>query len=385
MAMRGMALHVTSADLRLASRIDRVTRFIRARKYFDDVEIAGIRAGDLAAVEVQDDGRVYRRFRVRKSLRKASRFTRAFDFSIWYVQVAAFYLFRPVTCVNAHTLAVLPLCWFLSVVKRCKLVYEPHELETETMTVRGAMRPVLKLAERLFIRGADAVVLVNSAIGEWYREAYRLKRAYVVRNLPQSRLFHPLPPHYYAARYGFSATDLVFVYQGLLDEGRGIELLLDAAAQLPADRHIVFLGFGPLTEKVTAAAERLANVHYHPAVPNAELLRYSAAADAGLIMAENISLSYRYSYPNKYCEYQTAGIPLICTDFFLFRSEIEKYGSGWTCPYDARALAKLLTSLDRGALGERKSGAAAWARDNSWQNEEKVLGEIYAALGAVRA
>ncbi len=383
--MGGVAVHITSADLRLASRIDRVTRYIRAQEYFDAVEIAGVRAGDLAKVEVQEDGRVYRRFRVRKFLRDTSRLTRALDFLIWYFQVGTHYLLRPITCVNAHTLAVLPLCYLLSALKGCKLVYEPHELETETATSKGVMKPVLKFTERLFVRKADAVVLVNNAIAEWYRDAYGLNRVYAVRNLPRNKLTGRLPANYYATRYGFSANDLVFIYQGVLGAGRGIELLLETASRLPPDRHIVFLGFGPLSQKVMNAAERLANVHYHPAVPNDKLLLYSAAADAGLIMAENVSLSYRYSYPNKYCEYQTAGIPLICTDFFCFCTEIEKYGSGWTCLYDADALARLMSGIDRTAIDAKKRGAEAWARENTWAKEERVLGEIYASLGFARA
>ena len=378
--MNGLALHITSADLRLASRIDRVTRFLLARRYFEKIEIVGTNAAGLEPVEIQDDGRIYRRFGVRKFLREKSRFTRALDFLIWYVQVAVHYLPQPISCVNAHTLAVLPLCWFLSASKGCKLIYEPHELETETMTVRGVMKPLLKSVERLFIRAADAIIVVNGAIAEWYREAYGVGRVYVVRNLPAGKPAAPLAANYFASRYGFAVSDLVFVYQGLLGPGRGIELLLETAAHLPEDRRILFLGFGPLAQKVISAAEHVPNVHYHPAVPNSELLRYSAAANAGLFMAENVSLSYRYSYPNKYCEYLTAGIPVICTDFLRFRTEMEEYDSGWTCPYDARALAALIAGIDGPAIEAKAAGARRWARENNWANEEKTIERIYASL-----
>lgn len=380
----GLALHVTPTNLRLQSRIDRVTRFIRAQEYFSNVEAAGIRIGDLAATEVQDDGRVYRRFRVRKFLREASRLMRALDFLLWYIQVAAFYSTRPVACVNAHTLSVLPLCWFLSAVKGCKLVYEPHELETETVTVRGPMKPLLKFVERIFIRKADAVVLVNGAIAEWYRDAYGLEHVYVVRNLPAVTGGESLPKNYYAEHFGFPPADLVFLYQGLIGKGRGIEILLAAAEKIPDERHIVFLGFGPDAESVQNAARKRKNVHYHPAVPSDELLRYTAAADVTLMMIEDVSLSYRYCYPNKYCESLSAGVPLICSDFLWLTTEVEEYGSGWTCACEPQALAKLIASVDRAAIDSRRTGAQAWARENTWDREERILNGIYSSLAEVQ-
>lgn len=377
---RGIALHVTPSDLRLQSRIDRVTRFVRAQGYFENVEVAGMGGRDLPNIEIQDDGRVYRRFRVRNRLREASRLTRALDFLIWYMRVAAFYRPRRVACVNAHTLSVLPLCWLLSMLKRCKLVYEPHELETETLTVRGPMKPLLKFAERLFIGAADAVIVVNGAIGEWYRNAYGLARVHVVRNLPGEARGEELMPSYYADRFGFPAGHMVFLYQGLIGRGRGIALLLAAAEHIPEDRHIVFLGFGPEVEAVQRAAQRRKNVHYHPAVPSDVLMRYTRAASVSLMMIEDVSLSYRYCYPNKYCESLTAGVPVICSDFLWLRAEVEQYRSGWACACDAQALAGLITKIDHTSVAEKKAGAARWARENSWAHEECVLKEIYAAV-----
>jgi glycosyltransferase involved in cell wall biosynthesis len=376
----GIAVHVTPTDLNLQSRIDRVTKFIMAQGWYSDVEAAGIRADGLATIEVQDDGRVYRRFSVRKWLREWSRLTRALDFLIWYFEIVRFYVGRPIACVNAHTLSVLPLCWFLARIKGAALIYEPHELETETMTVRGAAKPVLKFVERLFIGAADAVILVNGAIADWYRRTYRLEHVYVVRNLPAEGLRDPLPRGYYAERFGFAASDMVFLYQGLIGPGRGIDLLLAAAGRIPPNRHIVFLGFGSGAEAVKDAARNWPNVHYHTSVPADALLRYTAAAEVTLMMIEDVSLSYRLCYPNKYCESLTAGVPIICSNFLWFCSEVEHYACGWACSWDAEALARLISGIDRDAISAKQAGAEAWTRDNNWANEEKILQTIYASL-----
>lgn len=379
--MNGIALHITSSDLHLASRIDRVTRFLREEGFFENVEVAGIRAGDLAAIEIQDDGRIYRRFPVRKSLREFSRLTRALDFLIWYLQILWFYLPRKLACVNAHTLAVLPPCWFLAALKGCALVYEPHELETETLSGRS-FKPLLRFVEGLFIRRAYCVIAVNPPIAEWYRETYGLNRVCVVRNLPAQTSYTPLPSHYYASHFGFPEAHLVFLYQGIISDERGVDLLLSAAERIPKNNHIVFLGFGEGVEKVRQAEARLPNVHYHPAVPNNVLLSHTAAADVSLIMVKHVSLSYRYGYPNKYCESLTAHVPVICSDFMWLCGEVARYECGWSCAYDPDALAKLITGIDRAAIAAKADGAAAWARENTWANEVNVFREIYNGLQA---
>jgi len=72
------------------------------------------------------------------------------------------------------------------------------------------------------------------------------------------------------------------------------------------------------------------------------LLRYSAAAHVGLLMIEDVSSSYRYCYPNKYCEYLTATFLVAYSN--VLDKEFEHHRCDWPCVYDVDALAQLISA-----------------------------------------
>jgi len=52
------------------------------------------------------------------------------------------------------------------------------------------------------------------------------------------------------------------IFAGRLSKEKGIEIMLDAATQLPDDYHLLIAGSGPLEEKVRNLADKKTNVHY---------------------------------------------------------------------------------------------------------------------------
>jgi glycosyltransferase involved in cell wall biosynthesis len=354
-----------------------VTAYLAKRKLFSAVEIAGIRDPDLPSVETTEDGRTIRRFDVNFALREHSRIGRLFSFLSWYAAILRYYFGKDISCVNAHSASVLPLCWLLARLHKCPLIYEPHELESETASARGQAKRAIRFIESTFGKKAAAVICVNRGISEWYERAYKLNHVWSVRNLPSNNQYEPLSAGYFANRFGFAATDYVFLYQGVFGTGRGIELMIEAFRRAPADRQLVFLGFGPLDQRVAKAANEIPNVHFHPAVLPEELLRYTAAADVGMMMIAPISESYHYCYPNKYCECLTVGVPVICTDSLWLNTEVNHYGCGWSTPYEADSLVDVLRTIDRREITKKSDGAQAWSKENNWEQEEKQLDAIY--------
>ena len=67
----------------------------------------------------------------------------------------------PVRVINCHSLMVLPVSVFIKWVKRARLIYDPHELETESIGLRGMAQKVSKIAERFFIRWVDSIIVVT--------------------------------------------------------------------------------------------------------------------------------------------------------------------------------------------------------------------------------
>lgn len=144
---------------------------------------------------------------------------------------------RPIACVNAHSLAVLPLAARLKRQHGAMLIYEPHELETETSETRGLRRPLSKLAERRLIGEADAVICVSDTIAQWYRREYGLSNVHVFRNIPDVSLSAaPVAGGRLRDRCGVSDDAILFIYQGSLTKYRQVEQYLHVFSRVPPNR-----------------------------------------------------------------------------------------------------------------------------------------------------
>jgi glycosyltransferase involved in cell wall biosynthesis len=265
-----------------------------------------------------------------------------------------------------------------------RLVYDTHELETETNGLGGMRRAASKLVERVLYRYVDETIVVSDSIADWYQDAYNGRRPEVVLNCPprsQPRTSDRL-------REALSMPDdaMIFLYQGILAPGRGIELLLNAFAQLGDPRKLlVFLGMGSLESRIVECSRRHSNVMFHPAVPPDRLAEFSASADVGLCLIEGSSLSYRYCMPNKLFEYLAAGVPPVVSNLPEIRRAVEGSGAGWVLgEWSVEALRALVNSIDRTAVLRRREAALQASVHYSWEQQLPSLQRVYGRLGYLR-
>lgn len=286
-----------------------------------------------------------------------------------------------VSCVNAHSLAVLPLCVWIKYRHRARLVYDTHELETETTTMHGLVRIAGKLVERLLVRQADEIVTVSGAIGRWYEKHYPGIPVTVVQNVPDRKPDREGGSVNLRAHFKVPPDHQIFLYQGLLSGNRGIELLLRVFARLPKNMHIICLGFGDLREAVERAASEFPNIHYHPAVRPEVIAEYTGGVDAGIHLIENSCLNHYLCLPNKIWEYLGAGLPVVVSDFPEMGAVVTRYGCGWTCPVNEDGAFKLISGITPEALAERRAKAQLARTKFGWQFEEPALLGLYARMG----
>ena len=71
------------------------------------------------------------------------------------------------------------------------------------------------------------------------------------------------------------------------------------------------------------------NVHFHPKVPFAELIQYSASADIGILLIEAKNRSKELTLPNKVFEYMAAEIPVITNKLPEASSIVEQHNCGY--------------------------------------------------------
>ncbi len=376
-------LHVYPSQFRHETRILRETASLAEAGLFDRIAIAAFWEEGLPEREAIDDVREVRRFRTQMQGVDAGLWVKSLRLLEWMYRVLAAFRSTAVAVVSCHSLSVLPLGVLCKILFGSRIVYETHELETETQGCRGIRRPAMKAVERACIPQVDFVVTVNESIGNWYRDAYPRSRVFVVRNIPH-RVQPPRPKsanRLLREPFGIRDDDLLFLYHGLIDHGRGIEVLLDAFQQLDPSRHIVFLGYGKLENEVKARSAVSPNIHFHPAVQPGQVLDYVGDADVGLCLIENVCLSYYLSLPNKLFECIAAGIPVIASDFPEMKRVVEESGCGWVIPVSPSALKKTILEITPQDILDKREAMSGYRDSIGWQMEADVLIKAYRTLG----
>jgi glycosyltransferase involved in cell wall biosynthesis len=369
-------IHVYPSPLTHESRILRITDALAQAGIFDRIEVVGVARADLPAAEAVDAKRSLVRLPRKlfgRSEGSAAKLVRTLE---WSVRVLSSLRGRKVACINAHSLAVLPLCVLAAKMSGARLVYDTHELETETVAAHGLRQRLARSVERMLIRSCDMVCVVSDSIADWYAREYGIARPAVVRNIPQYRVPRVGDCYEVRARMGLRPGRVGFIYQGGLMEGRGVERVLRVFACLP-EVDLVCMGSGPLEATVRASAAAHRNIHFVPAVPPHEVLQYTRAADVGLCLTENRCLSYYFSLPNKMFECLHAGLPVIVTPLLDQQRLVESYGCGWVAPEDDQAFAELVRGIDSVQIRKMRAAVDRAASELNWDKERARLIQAY--------
>ncbi|MBB2777139.1 UNVERIFIED_ORG: O-antigen/teichoic acid export membrane protein/glycosyltransferase involved in cell wall biosynthesis [Comamonas terrigena] len=375
-----MNIHIYPSTFANESRILKITRSLKAHAVFERVTVLALWKDGLAKHEVLDDGIEVLRVAPLIGVSVTGWLGHLLKAVGWYFAVLWMLRGMKISCFNCHSLPVLPLSVIVKFWKRCALVYDPHELETETAGLRGGRQWLMRRLEKTLIGRADAVCVVNHSIAEWYANRYRLRKVWVVRNVPYRSESKPMRTGLLRKSLGISSEDMLFLYQGLLAPGRGIHLLIEAFSKLPLDRHLVFMGYGELAEDVKCAAAIYPNIHFMSAVSPDLVNDYTVDADIGIALIENVCQSYYLCLPNKLFEYVANGVPALVSDFPEMRRAVCELDYGWTTTPDVKHLTDFVLQLNPVDFAAKRRNAAIYGQENCWQKEESELLEIYRDL-----
>jgi glycosyltransferase involved in cell wall biosynthesis len=375
---RGGNLHISPTPVINASRILKQTLSIARSGLFSSVVICGMAQDGLSRQENLSHGRRIDRVGSAINGRRPSAAGRVITRLSWSIAVFRRYSQSDVRVINAHSVAALPVCYLLGRRLGAKLVYDTHELETETPTSKGVQRLIFKVVEQLFITKCDAVYVVNQSIADWYERRYRGIHPVVVRNISNVegskrridlRAILPVP-----------ASKRLFVFVGNFTKWRNIHAILDAFAGPAVDDHIVFIGGGgELDSLVSEYCAGHQNIHWLPAVPPTEVVPYVAGGDVGLCLIQPICLSYKLSLPNKAFEYAQAGIPFLFTDLPEVTRLLGPAFTRWRVDDTASDLVEAIAALTAETIEEGRTNMAK-IQIPSWDEEAAAMVAVYSAL-----
>ena len=284
-------------------------------------------------------------------------------------------------CNDLHT---LPIALIIKKIFNCnvKIVYDAHEYETETHNLKGFTKKLIKVFEKLAIYHVDKVITVSDSIANEYTRLYGIKKPKIVLNTP---FFQKIQKqNLFREKFNIQQDQIIFLYQGGLMKGRGIEILLDTFKSLSLEKNninypvIVFLGYGPLASVIDEESKLYKNIYLHEAVSPKNLLDYTSSADFGISTIEDICLSYRYCLPNKMFEYLMADIAVIVSNLPEMKKVVENNKVGIVIENNTIAdLKKVILDAIKLDKIELENNIQNFKKIYNWEEQEKILLEVY--------
>lgn len=234
--------------------------------------------------------------------------------------------------------------------KNAKLIYDSHEIFNETLNqyfpdsagiikdtvfkiMLFYMRSSGYFIEKYLARKSDLFITVNESLKDYFEKEYKISGIKVVMNCPKlqndsSEISFTVD---YRKQFGWMEKSVIFIYQGVLNKGRGLELLLDAFVDTPSHFYLVFVGDGVLLQFLKRKCEdyKLSHrVKFVGFVDYNKLVFYTKAADVGINLLEAYNLSKALASPNKLFEYVHANIPVLASNTLENWRVVDKYKIG---------------------------------------------------------
>jgi len=289
-----------------------------------------------------------------------------------------------VDCYHFHDPELIPVGYLLKRAAGARVIYDMHEDYRWHGPIEGRF---IRLLERWCFSWVDHVVVANAVQKQITRSS----------GVPTTHIANYFkPPRELPDGTSKSTVPTRLLYAGVMsnDGGRGLSHLIDLAhtiKQTGADWQLDLVG---ICYRETARREAEAQIReqqlggvirrvgWDRYVPWNAIVPYFRAADVGVVLGTYHPNQVR-KIPTKFYEYLYFGLPILCSDFPLWRRFVEQHGCGAVVPPgDIEAAAYVLRQWQSNPDEYREVSRAAQeaASKYRWKAEENKLIDIYSGL-----
>ncbi len=294
------------------------------------------------------------------------------------MRLFAHLLFAKYDVLTANDLDVLPACYLAARIRRRPLVLDSHELFTEqpSLVQRPTTRRFWQWLEGLLLPRVRHHITVNVLLATYLHERYQI-RPTVIYNWP------PLESRPETQNPANARIQKILLYQGSLQEHRGIALMLEALLRLPGYT-LWIVGSGPAQAALREWATLLhvtMQVKFWGEVDALALNAITVQATLGLSLEDDTGLNNRYATPNKVYDYLHAGLPVIVSSLPGHEHAAKEQGyARILTERNPHALATLVQEIveDEKVYVALHQAALAAAKSYSWERQEAALAQVYA-------
>ena len=170
------------------------------------------------------------------------------------------------------------------------------------------------------------------------------------------------------------------LYQGALNEARGLEALIQAMSEIPAI--LVLAGEGDLSQTLRNLTQSLNLEHkviFLGMVPPNELPQLTKQAYIGYNVSQNVGLSYYLSLNNKFFDYTKALLPSLINPFPEYLDLMKEFKVGLATEPNVDDIVNQANQLFTNQLlyDEIKSNCKLASEKWTWENETPTLVNIF--------
>ena len=229
------------------------------------------------------------------------------------------------------------------------LIYDSREIYTQLAGLNESpiKQKFWNFIEKINIKKASIVVVTADSDSEVLKSIYGEIPCIILKNFPAKKNL-PTSPIDLHSKLNIPHSAPIFLYQGMLHKGRGIEQVLPLLEKFD-DSHYVVLGSGPFKVDFESEAKKCGvrnRVHCLGSIPYSELMNYTISATIGFSLIEPLSQSYEHALPNKIFEYAAVGLPVVATDLSEMKKAITEYNLGYCVRFgDEAGLVKAVEKI----------------------------------------
>jgi glycosyltransferase involved in cell wall biosynthesis len=281
-----------------------------------------------------------------------------------------------------HDPELLPVGILLELTTPAPVIYDVHENHPHKIWAREWLPNPLRRIASGSVRGLEgiAAVLLHGFVAATENIAVRFPptKTRVVKNYPLLSMMDLA-----SATRREHAGNYTLIYTGGLTNHRGITQIVQAMDYVNTTGARLTL-LGRVIDQRTANEVRgmtgYERVDYYGHVSYTTMYGYLNAAAVGLVCNQP-KHDYQLAQPNKLFEYMSAGLPVIASDFPLWREIVEGNACGVVVdPTDPRKIGEAIDYLldrpdMRETMGENARNAVR--ERYNWQRESQKLLDLY--------
>ena len=264
-----------------------------------------------------------------------------------------------------------------------KMIYDVHENVPKSVLskhwiprfLRRIIAFTVDIWEKRYSRKLDKIITVTESIAERFQK----EKTIIIRNTPLLIKIDKIIPIEY------KKEKPIVVYEGGMTEIRGVREIIKAATILKNEIKLWLMGpfLPPVLEEKILTEDKKEYVDYKGNLPLEEMYSFLKCADIGLLLFLP-EPNHLESLPNKLFEYMAVGIPVIASNFPLWKEIIEGNNCGICVnPLNPKEIAKAVEYLieypeEAKRMGE--NGRKAVLEKYNWENEGRKLLKLYKNL-----